>query len=336
VSEKKKGGFGAMLHGLGQIGELSGQKAAAPSPAPANVENTGAESPAIAELRIPLDMIDADPNQPRRHFDADALDELANSLKANGQIQAISVRPNPERPGRYLINVGERRWRAAQLAGWTDLRAEIGEQKDLRVAQLVENIQREGLTDGEVADALAAYLAETGMKAGALAKKIGKSDAFVSAHMQLRHMPATFREALEAHTVMNIFVLNEAFRLYKDHPDKVTEMIVGAGPDAPVTAVAVRKLKASLSSEDARPKGGKAKTTPEAQETPATNPPAATADHHASVYVCDDEGKELGRLMLERTDAEDGVALIESAPAGPVIECPFAEVRICRIVQQMP
>lgn len=334
MSEKKKGAFGAMLHGLGQIGELSGQKPATPSPAPATVNNAGTSSTASAELRIRLDLIDPDPNQPRRRFDAETLDELANSLKVNGQIQAISVRPNPDRPGRYLINVGERRWRAAQLAGWTDLKAAIGEQKNLRVAQLVENIQREGLTDGEVADALAAYLAESGAKAGAVAKDIGKSDAWVSAHMQLRHMPATFREALEAHTVMNIFVLNEAFRLYKDHPGKVTEMIVGAGPDAPITAVAVRKLKASLSSEDARPKGGKATTAPGSQEPSTTPGPASTSDHHASVFVCDDEGKELGRLMLERTDAVEGIALIESAPAGPVIECPFVEVRICRIVRQ--
>ena len=331
--KKKNKGFSAMLSGLGQISDLSGQQRAASPASVSNAPAVGAPT-TMSELGIPLDLIDRDPDQPRRYFPTDTLNELADSLKANGQLQPISVRPNPHRPGHYLINMGERRWRAAQIAGLTELRAEIGEQKDLRVAQLVENIQREGLTDSEVADALAAYLAETGMKAGAVAKKIGKSDAFVSAHMQLKHMPTAFREALEAHTVMNIYVLNEAYRLYRDHPEKVTELIVGAGPEAPVTSLAVRKLKASLTSEDARPKGGKAKVIDENNDPEKTPPPLPTRGHVPAIYVCDDAGTELGRLMLERTDAADGVAVIESAVDGPVIEYPFAEVRICRIVRQ--
>ena len=100
---------------------------------------------------IPLDQIEANPNQPRREFDDEALHELAESIKAIGIIQPITLRQVSE--NRFQIIAGERRWRASQLAGLTAIPAYIRTISDENVMEmaLVENIQRQDLNAIEIA-----------------------------------------------------------------------------------------------------------------------------------------------------------------------------------------
>ena len=122
--------------------------------------------------------------QPRRFFDQEALQELADSLKAQGMIQPIIVRPFG---GAFELIAGERRWRAAQIAGLTEIPAIVREMEDRTVAavSLIENIQREDLNPLEEAQALTRLCDEFGMTHASVAESIGRSRASVSNLMRL-------------------------------------------------------------------------------------------------------------------------------------------------------
>lgn len=135
--------------------------------------------------------------QPRRNFDEAALDELAASLKAQGMIQPVVVRELAR--GRYELIAGERRWRAAQRAGLSEVPAlvrEVPEQTVLAMA-LIENIQREDLSPLEEADALQRLIDEFDLTHQQVANAVGRSRAAVSNLLRLLELPAPIRELLD-------------------------------------------------------------------------------------------------------------------------------------------
>lgn len=145
-------------------------------------------------LDLPLDMIDEDPDQPRKAFDPDALQELADSISARRVIQAIKVRPHPTIHGRYIINEGARRYRASLLAGKASIPAVVDADHEY-IDQLIENVQRAGLTVRETIDSVSRLLAE-GMKQKDIATKTGMSKAWVSKFAGLRELPPPLAAAL--------------------------------------------------------------------------------------------------------------------------------------------
>ena len=126
----------------------------------------------------------ANPNQPRRTFDETALEELADSIRTLGLIQPITVRRDGEK---YLIISGERRWRAAQLAGLTTVPAYIRnvDDENLHAMALVENIQRQDLNAIEIALGMQRLIDECGLTQDALAEKVGKRRSTVANYMRL-------------------------------------------------------------------------------------------------------------------------------------------------------
>lgn len=123
--------------------------------------------------------------QPRRHFDAAALAELAASIKARGLLQPIVVK----REGNgYLLMAGERRWRAAQLAGLDTIPALVRDDEPLEIA-MIENLQREDLTPLEEAEGLGQLIDQFGYTHDALAELLGKSRPYVSNTLALRRLP---------------------------------------------------------------------------------------------------------------------------------------------------
>jgi ParB family chromosome partitioning protein len=144
--------------------------------------------------RIPVRLIDPDPEQPRQRFDEDALEELAQSLAQDDLIQPIMVRPVGER---YVIVHGERRWRAAVRLGWDAIPAEVRDLDagEARWVALVENVQREDLNPIEEALAYQRHL-ETGITQQDLARRIGKSQPHVSHKLRLLTLPAEVQQAL--------------------------------------------------------------------------------------------------------------------------------------------
>ncbi|MBO5579147.1 MAG: ParB/RepB/Spo0J family partition protein [Prevotella sp.] len=150
---------------------------------------------------IEISMIEPNPNQPRREFDQEALQELANSISEVGIIQPITLRQMEN--GKYQIIAGERRWRASQLAGLTSIPAYIRTVEDEGVMEmaLVENIQREDLNAIEVALAYQHLAETTGMTQEKISKRVGKSRAAVTNFLRLLKLPAQVQMALKNHEI---------------------------------------------------------------------------------------------------------------------------------------
>ncbi len=139
---------------------------------------------------VPLRMIVANPDQPRRSFDEDALAELAASIQQHGVISPITLRKNED--GTYMIIAGERRFRAAKDAGLTTIPAYIRTAKDEQVHEmaLIENIQREDLDAIEIALAYQRLMEDYHLTQAELAEKVGKKRATVANYLRLIHLPA--------------------------------------------------------------------------------------------------------------------------------------------------
>ena len=150
---------------------------------------------------VELTQIDPNPNQPRREFDQEALQELANSIRELGIIQPITLRK--VEGGRYQIIAGERRWRASQLAGLQTIPAYIVSVEDQGVMEmaLVENIQREDLNAIEIALAYQHLAETTGMTQAKISERVGKSRAAVTNYLRLLKLPAQVQIALKNHEI---------------------------------------------------------------------------------------------------------------------------------------
>ena len=141
-------------------------------------------------MRIPVSKIDPNPFQPRQSFDAESLQELADSIKALGLIQPITVRRTDD--GRYQIISGERRWRACRIAGMDMIPAYIREtdQQGMLEMAIVENIQREDLDPIETAMSYQRLIEECNLTQEQMAQRVGKKRASVTNYLRLLKLPA--------------------------------------------------------------------------------------------------------------------------------------------------
>ena len=156
------------------------------------------ENRTAEELReLPVELIVANPNQPRRHFDEEALHALAGSLGERGVLQPVLVRPKPG--GTYELVAGERRWRAAQIAGLTEIPALVRPRDDAATLELalIENMAREDLNPIEEARACAALVEELGLTREEVGRRVGRSRVAVSNLLRLLDLPDEVIEMLE-------------------------------------------------------------------------------------------------------------------------------------------
>jgi ParB family chromosome partitioning protein len=143
-----------------------------------------------AELReLHVDLVAPNPDQPRKRFDEEALQALADSVKERGVLQPVLVRPRPG--GSYELVAGERRWRAARLAGLETLPALVQQRDDARSLEdaLIENMAREDLNPIEAARAVAALVEELGLTREEVGRRVGRSRVAVSNLLRLLDLP---------------------------------------------------------------------------------------------------------------------------------------------------
>ena len=147
-------------------------------------------------LDVKIDQIMANPYQPRTVFDKDALQELSQSIRGNGIIQPIVVRPSLN--GKYEIVAGERRFKAACLAGYKSVPCLVENYDNQQSAQvaLIENVQRENLTAIEEAEAYRTLIEMTGMTQSQLALRVGKTQSTIANKMRLLRLPDNVKEAI--------------------------------------------------------------------------------------------------------------------------------------------
>jgi len=218
MAVKKKYAKTALGRGLDDIGSGRGLDA---------LIDTGSEvhtqgSSNLSEVEI--SQIAPNPNQPRREFDQEALQELASSIRELGIIQPITLRQMEN--GQYQIIAGERRWRASQLAGLTKIPAYIVTVEDESAMEmaLVENIQREDLNAIEIALAYQHLAETTGMTQAKISERVGKSRTAVTNYMRLLKLPAQVQMALKnkeidmghARALLSVESPSQQIKLFKE------------------------------------------------------------------------------------------------------------------------
>ncbi|MDR3176112.1 MAG: ParB/RepB/Spo0J family partition protein [Desulfovibrio sp.] len=148
---------------------------------------------------LPLEDLVPNPRQPRRQFSAKSMDELADSIRSQGLLQPLLVRPaGTAQPGKYEIVSGERRWRACKMVGLEEVPVYVRvlSEQDTLASALIENLQREDLNPLEEATALQILKDEFGLSQDELAGKIGKSRPYIANSLRLLTLPETVRSCL--------------------------------------------------------------------------------------------------------------------------------------------
>lgn len=159
-----------------------------------------ADARGIPETRVPIGSVTPNPFQPRREFDDDELAELASSIRENGLLQPIVVRPAPGRPGRYELVAGERRWRAVGRLGWSEIPAieRAVDDRTLLVLALVENLQRSQLSALEEALAFRQLIDDFDLTQKEVAEAVGRDRSTVANTLRLLQLPEGVRRMLDS------------------------------------------------------------------------------------------------------------------------------------------
>jgi ParB family transcriptional regulator, chromosome partitioning protein len=214
------------------------------------------DQPPDEELReLPLDLIVPNPNQPRREFDAEALQALAGSFREQGVLQPVLCRPRPG--GTYELVAGERRWRAARLAGLERIPALVRDREDAAAieAALIENMAREDLNPIEEARACAALVEELGLTRKEIGRRVGRSRVAVSNLVRLLDLPDEVIELLQSGALTEGH--GRALLLAEDHGTRRALAREAAGRGWSVRATEER-ARASNESVEERPAGRRA------------------------------------------------------------------------------
>lgn len=153
---------------------------------------TAGEGPRRADMRVPIEQVEPNPNQPRRDFPEEALAELAASIRDKGIIQPLIVRNNPRNPDGYEIVAGERRWRAAQIAQLHEVPVLLRDFDDGEVLEIaiIENIQRADLNPVEEAMGYRQLMDRFGHTQEKLAEALSKSRSHIANLLRLLSLPA--------------------------------------------------------------------------------------------------------------------------------------------------
>ena len=196
---------------------------------------------------VPVSRIDANPDQPRTTFDQAALDELSASIKEHGVLQPVLLRPFGL-AGRYQLIAGERRWRAAKLAGLDSIPAMIEEIDDdtAREIAIIENLQREDLSPLEEATMYDRMVKEHGYSIRRLAQKLGKDKGYLENRLRLADAPEEIRQLVS----LRKDTLSHAYELMKVEDPKKRRRLAAQVASGELSLV---KLKMKIEGRRVRP-----------------------------------------------------------------------------------
>jgi len=269
---------------------------------------SGARAADGDDLRsLAVELIVPNPTQPRRNFDDGALQALADSLRERGVLQPVLVRPVPG--GTYELVAGERRWRAAQIAGLQTIPALVRERDDAEAleAALIENMAREDLNPVEEARACAALVEELGLTRETVGLRVGRSRVAVSNLLRLLDLPDEVLALLERGELSEGH--GRALLLAADHADRrrLARSAVAEAWSVRVLEARAREANASDAAATPRPAGGRRAAHPD-QEAAATQ----IADELGGALGVDVTVKPSGsgyRVEIAFDDPDDALAL---------------------------
>lgn len=340
AADKREEGAKGSGMDLGSIGDLS-----ALMDAP-EANSAGGDTP----REFDLDLIDEDPNQPRLEdnpgFRPEMIAEIGETIKARGVKQPISLRDNPDQPGRYLINDGARRYRATKWAGKATIPGFI-DNDFVPDDQVVANIQREGHTPREIAKLIAQRLA-SGAKKGEIAKRWGKSPAYITQHAALLDLPPVIEAAFDSGRIADVTLVNELVTAHKKAPEEVAEWLEDESQD--ITRGTVKLLreylddkgkddKESLAEQalrEARERNGGGEEPPEKEEEEQggrKEPPEADPTKLKKAIVQVEHDGRLARLTMNKRPSSAGLAWMKYEDDGSEFEAVLSDVKLVQLLE---
>jgi ParB family transcriptional regulator, chromosome partitioning protein len=285
---------------------LPAERSAAP-------EEPGREGqvPAAHFEEIPLDAIVANPRQPRRSFDDDAMAELVHSIREIGLLQPIVVRSIG--PSRYELVVGERRWRAAREAGLTSIPSivrDTGDDAMLRDA-LLENLHREQLNPLEEAAAYDQLLKDFGATHEELADRIGRSRSQVTNTIRLLRLPASVQRRVAA-GVLSAGHARALLAVDPDRQETLATRIVAEG-------LSVRAVEEIVAMGDLEPPAlRRPRPAPLRATAPGVDDLAARLSDHFETRVKVELGRRKGKIIVEFASLDDLQRIVDTIAPGTV------------------
>jgi len=291
-------------------------------------------------LMIDIGLIDEDPAQPRSRnnpgFRPDSIAELAASYGPKGPKTPLSLRLNPDSPGRYIINHGHRRYRAGKVKGLSALPAFIDNDYD-DADQVIENLQRENMTPREIADYIGRELAK-GRKKKEIAARIGKSPSFVSQHVTLLDLPEPVATVFRSGRVTDVTVLNELVSAFKANPAEVAHWL--NNPSQEMTRGEIRHLReflaekrrAATSKDDEERQFDDAVAADEQDAAPdsATERPV-NSQRLKKARIQVEHGGRIAYLLLTKRPRSEGRAWLKFEDDGKEGDVALADVRLVAI-----
>ncbi len=296
-------------------------------------------------LDLPMELIDEDPNQPRTEdnpgFADESLDELAASIRLRGVKTPISVRENPNAPGRYIINHGARRFRGSKRADMPTIPGFIDNDYN-EADQVVENLQRNELTAREIADYIGRELAK-GIKKGEIAKAISKSPAFVTQHVALLDLPDPIADAFNTGRVKDVTVVNELVTAFKTKPQEVKDWLGDENQE--VTRGSVKLLREFLDEKrkhetpdddelgDKREAGAPGGSGEKGSSGDPKGPAAPDPDKLKKAIIQVQHNERPARLILNRRPPAEGFAWLKYDDDGQEFEANLSSVTLIALIE---
>lgn len=195
-------------------------------------------APAGKPLMVAIDRLDEDPDNPRKEFPPEAIEELAQDIAQRGILQPIVVSDRNDK-GRYLIRFGSRRWRAAIQAGLTTVPVIFAVEARNAYDQVAENLKRQNLSPLELAQFIRRR-ADAGESNAEVGRQLGMDLSTVAHHLALLSLPPVFDQALRSGRCESPRTLHELSRLHDKQPEQVTALVAGTEP---ITREAVASLR---------------------------------------------------------------------------------------------
>ncbi|MBT4830989.1 MAG: ParB/RepB/Spo0J family partition protein [Marinovum sp.] len=268
----------------------------------------------VANMALPIEKIQPNPNQPRRQFTEADLADLAASIRAKGVIQPVIVRKSPKTAEMYEIVAGERRWRAAQMVQLHELPVLIREFNDTEVLEvaIIENIQRADLNPIEEAAGYRQLMDKFGHTQEKLADALGKSRSYIANLLRLLHLPEEVLELLRSGTLT---AGHARALITSDTPGDLARQVVAGGLSVRATEALVKKAAAGEQATAQVSAAPRARSGTKDADTKALEGDLS-ASLGLKVSIEHQAGSESGQIIVNYTTLEqlDDICRILSRP----------------------
>lgn len=267
-----------------------------------NTEEAGqADAPRRPDMAVPIERIHPNPDQPRRNFTPDQLDDLAASIKEKGVIQPLIVRPRSGHEGEFEIVAGERRWRAAQMARLHELPVLVRDFDDTEVLEvaIIENIQRADLNPVEEAAGFRQLMDKFGHTQEKLSEVLGKSRSYIANLVRLLGLPEEVQDYLREG---KLSAGHARALITSEDPAALARKVIQKGLSVRETEKLAKKGVGNIFTEGGR-------TAPKKTGEKDADTKALEGDLSANlgmkVEIDHDKGQESGRLVIKYASLDD-------------------------------